>query len=140
MGLAAAHRLLELEHGLARRTGEPLQARIALFTANPARQAYIRDDPLALRRATARFLVESVRLDFALRRAPDCVTVPLLLMIAGQDRAIDNERTRKYAARCATADRTVIEYPEAHHTLEFEADPSPVFADLARWLGERAGR
>ncbi|MBY0232319.1 MAG: lysophospholipase [Gemmataceae bacterium] len=111
----------------------------ALFTANAARQAFIRDDPLALRRATARFLVESVRLDFALRRAPACVTVPLLLMLAGKDRVIDNERTKGYIARCAAADRTVIEYPEAHHTLEFEPDPSPAFGALAKWLEERAG-
>ncbi len=39
----------------------------ALFTANPDRQAFIREDPLSLRKATARFLVSSVHLDFVLR-------------------------------------------------------------------------
>jgi hypothetical protein len=33
----------------------------------------------------------------------------------------------------------VIEYPEAHHTLEFEPDPTPVFADVARWLEKHVG-
>jgi alpha-beta hydrolase superfamily lysophospholipase len=109
----------------------------ALFTANPERQAFIRDDPLALRRATARFLVSSVHLDFVLRRAPAHVRAPVLLLLAGEDRIIDNARTRAYAARFASADRQVIEYPAAHHTLEFEPDPSPVFADLAAWLDRR---
>src|SRR5262249_33119380 len=110
-----------------------------LFTATPRWQAFIRDDPLSLRRATARFLVSSAFLDRALRLAPEEVRAPTLLMLAGRDRIIDNERTRAYFARFASADKQVIEYPEAHHTLEFEPDPTPVFADLARWLGRVGG-
>src|SRR5438045_7235377 len=43
-----------------------------------------------------------------------------------------NRRTRAYVGRFATEDRQVIEYPEAHHTLEFEPDPGPVFRDVER--------
>lgn len=110
----------------------------ALFTANPERQRYIRDDPLSLRKATARFLIESVRLDWALKKAAASVRVPLLLMLAGRDRITHNAGTRAYLERCATTDRTVIEYPEAHHTLEFEPDPSPIFRDLLGWLDRRS--
>lgn len=109
-----------------------------LFTATPHWQSYIRDDPLSLRTATARFLVESVRLDFILRRAPRHVRVPVLLLLAGKDRIIDNRRTRAYLARFASSDRLVLEYPEAHHTLEFEPAPTPIFADLTGWLARRA--
>jgi alpha-beta hydrolase superfamily lysophospholipase len=105
-----------------------------LFTANPARQAFIRDDPLSLRQATARFLVSSVHLDIVLRRAPKHIRVPVLLLLAGRDRIIDNDRTRAYLDRFASADRKVIEYAEAHHTLEFEPDPMPLFADIRDWL------
>jgi alpha-beta hydrolase superfamily lysophospholipase len=110
-----------------------------LFTATPRWQAFIRDDPLSLRRATARLLVASVFLDRAARRAASGVRVPTLLLLAGRDRIIDNERTRTYFARLGSADREVIEYPQAHHTLEFEPDPTPVFADLARWLQRLQG-
>ena len=110
----------------------------ALFTATPRWQTFIRDDPLSLRRATARLLVESARLDFVLRRAVRSVRVPLLLMLAGQDRIIDNARTRAAVECCPTTDRRVIEYPAAYHTLEFEEDPTPIFADLRAWLdGDR---
>jgi alpha-beta hydrolase superfamily lysophospholipase len=107
-----------------------------LFTATPRWQQFIRDDPLALRRATARLLVESARLDAYLRWVPRRVKAPLLLLLAGQDRIIDNARTRAYVGRFAS-EREVIEYPQAHHTLEFEPDPGPYFADLAGWLGRR---
>ncbi len=109
-----------------------------LFTATPRWQAFIRDDPLSLRRATARLLVASVFLDRAARRAAPFVRVPTLLLLAGQDRIVDNARTRAYFARLGSTDRAVIEYPQAHHTLEFELDPTPIFADLARWLNNHA--
>ena len=34
----------------------------------------------------------------------------------------------------ASQDRTIIEYPEAHHTLEFEPDPSRYARDLIEWI------
>jgi alpha-beta hydrolase superfamily lysophospholipase len=111
----------------------------ALFTANPERRAYIANDPLALREATARFLVESLKFDLYLHRIPPHVQVPVLLMLAGEDRIIDNARTREFVGHFATEDRTIIEYPGTHHTLEFEPDPRPVFADLTRWVLDRAG-
>src|SRR5262249_18499220 len=76
-----------------------------LFTATPRWQQFIRDDPHSLRQATARFLVESVRLDGYLRFVPWHVRVPVLLLLAERDRVIDNERTRRYVERFATADK-----------------------------------
>jgi alpha-beta hydrolase superfamily lysophospholipase len=110
-----------------------------LFTATPHWREFLRHDPLALHEATARFLVESVRLDAYLRFVPRSVTVPVLLMLAGRDRIIDNDRTRAYVGRFAGADRTVIDYPAAHHTLEFEPDPAPFVDDLLGWFA-RVGR
>jgi alpha-beta hydrolase superfamily lysophospholipase len=106
----------------------------ALFTANPRWQQFLREDPLSLRTATARLLIESVRLDGYLRFVPKHVKVPVLVLLAGRDRIIDNARTRRFVARFASPDRTLIEYPEAHHTLEFEPDPDRFISDLRDWL------
>jgi alpha-beta hydrolase superfamily lysophospholipase len=106
----------------------------ALFTATPGWQEFIRTDPLALRKATARLLVESVRLDLLMKRAHAGVRVPVLLLLAGRDRIIDNAATKAYVQLFPTDDCRVIEYPEAHHTLEFEPDPVPYFRDVERWL------
>lgn len=112
----------------------------ALFTADPLRQEFIRTDPLSLRLATARFLVESVRLDWALGRVPGQVRVPVLLLLAEHDRIIHNADTRDYVGRFATPDRTIIEYAGAHHTLEFEPGPMRFADDMVAWLEARADR
>lgn len=105
-----------------------------LFTANPRWQKFITDDALSLREATARLLVESVRLDAYLRWCAGRVEVPVLLLLAGKDRIIDNGRTRQYVDRFATKDKEVIEYPDAHHTLEFELDPDRFINDVQKWI------
>ena len=111
-----------------------------LFTANNERQQFIRDDSLMLRRATARMMFESGRLDVYLRLAARSVTVPVLLLLAGDDRIIDNAGTRQFIERFGTNDRTVIEYAGAHHTLEFEPGGPPFVDDVLKWLQSRSGR
>jgi alpha-beta hydrolase superfamily lysophospholipase len=108
-----------------------------LFTGNPARQQFIRDDPLSLREATARFLIESVRLDGYLRLVRRSITVPLLLLLAGRDRIVNNDRVRAYVESLPSTDRQIIEYPDAHHTLEFEPSPDFFLDDLIGWLNRR---
>lgn len=105
-----------------------------LFTATPRWQDFIRDDPLSLRQATARFFVESVRLDLYLRFAVPRLRLPVLLLLAEHDRIIDNGRTRAFVERFLAADKEIHEYAGAHHTLEFEENPEPFVADLIRWL------
>jgi alpha-beta hydrolase superfamily lysophospholipase len=104
-----------------------------LFTATPRWQEYIRTDPLSLREATARLLVESVRLDGYLRWSAEHVHVPLLMLLAEKDRIIDNAATRRFVERFPAA-KEIIEYRGAHHTLEFEPHPDRWLDDLLRWL------
>jgi alpha-beta hydrolase superfamily lysophospholipase len=89
-----------------------------------------------LHRATARFLVESFRLDRCVRSAPPLVKLPVLLLLAEQDRIIDNAATRRFVEKFATTDKEIIEYAGAHHTLEFEPDPDRFVGDLLRWLNQ----
>ncbi len=105
-----------------------------LFTGSPEWQQFLREDPLSVRQATARFLAHSVRLDGYLRFVRRYITVPVLLLLAGQDRIVDNARTRRFVEALASRDRTIMEYPEAHHTLEFEPRPHRYLADLIGWL------
>ena len=110
-----------------------------LFTATPRWLDFLRGDSLSLHRATARFLVESVRLDRYLKRVPPYVRVPILLLLAEKDRIINNAATRRYVEQLPTPIRQVIEYAGAHHTLEFEPDPECFIADVRAWLEQHAG-
>lgn len=102
----------------------------ALFTDNPAMRDYLSVDAHRLRRASARFLVASRRMDVMLGKAPDgTIRVPIHLLLARRDRIIRNDRTRALAERLAGAGIRVSEF-DAAHTLEFEIDPQPYFRAL----------
>ena len=107
----------------------------ALFTESEEWRQFLRADPLALHDATARMLFQSNSLDIYLRRARRWVTVPTLLMLAEHDRIIDNTKTRRYVEKFP-GPKQVIEYPGAHHTLEFEPEGHPFVEDLLRWMGQ----
>jgi acylglycerol lipase len=109
----------------------------ALFTANLEGQAFIAADILSLHAATAGLMAASSFIDRAARRIPSRVRQPVLLMLAGRDQIVDNARTLAYFETLATTDRTVIHYPEGHHTLEFEPDPTQYARDLITWLDSR---
>jgi alpha-beta hydrolase superfamily lysophospholipase len=105
----------------------------ALFTESEHWRGFLRNDPLALHEATARMLFQSNSLDLYLRRAWKWVTIPTLLMLAERDRIIDNTQTRRYVEKLP-GPKQVIEYPGAHHTLEFEPDGHPFVNDLLAWM------
>lgn len=110
----------------------------ALFTDNPERIAYIEKDSLSLRECTARFLYQTRRLDGFVRRNARKLRVPLLVMLAGRDRIVDNQAVRRLVGRFSSRPTEIIEYPDAAHTLEFEPDPSPIFDDMVKWLDARS--
>lgn len=112
----------------------------ALFTANAERVEFIRNDPLALRHATARLLIESRRLDVHLRVAAKRVTMPTLVLLAGLDRIVDNRKTAKFVRKRFRGLVDVREYPAAHHTLEFEPGGPPFLPDLLAWLDRLPAR
>ncbi len=106
----------------------------ALFTHDPLWQKYINDDPLTLHRVSVGFLGASRELDKQASELLPQINCPLLLMLAGQDRIIDNDATRKLFEKVPSQQRTLIEYPEAAHTLEFEKNRDQFVKDLADWL------
>jgi len=116
-----------------RRVPIPLQDP-ALFTNSPKWQAYVRDDPLTLREITLRFAREDHKLTRWARQSPRFIRTPALLVLAGQDRMVRKQRTRRYLTQLASQDKTLLEYQSAAHTLEFEPDPEPFYDDLADWI------
>jgi acylglycerol lipase len=122
----------------ARRVRIPLR-RPELFTTAPAWRDFIARDPITLRYVTWRFARESARLTQYAQRSATFIHVPTLMMLAGLDRIVNRRRTDAYYDRIPAARKMLIEYPNASHTLEFEADPQPYFDDLSTWIGRIAG-
>jgi len=100
-----------------------------LFTDNEPMRTYLRSDPLALHRATARFLFASRQLDRLLCKARrGGIGAATALVLASRDRIIDNPATKEVLDHLTRGECTVHELPGAH-VLEFEPDPRP-FYDL----------
>ncbi len=112
---------------------------VELFTDNEQMRRYIREDHMSLRRATARFLFASRKLDGRLRRMSEgSVTAETTLVLSDRDRIVNNDKTRQVVERLTDGRATVAELPGAH-TLEFEQDPSALYAaiDSALARGEQ---
>ncbi len=108
-----------------------------LFTSSHDWQAFISGNPHDLRQATARFLFNSAALDLYLKRAAQRVRTRTLLQLAEHDRIIDNRRTRDFV-QTFPGPKTIIEYPGAHHTLEFEPAENPFLKNLLDWLASES--
>jgi len=112
-----------------------------LFTASSDWQTFIETDRFGLREATSRFLFNSFRFDRFLRSEYGKVKCPVLLMLAGRDRILDNPATRKLLAKFTTSKSiAVINYPDTHHTLEFESVDHPWLGDWQAWLNRYSSR
>ena len=80
-------------------------------------------------------LAASVFIDRGVRRSLPEIRQPVLLMLAENDRIVHNARTlESFEKMAGSDDRHLIEYPGAHHTLEFEPDPTRYARDLIGWL------
>jgi alpha-beta hydrolase superfamily lysophospholipase len=124
---------------LQRRVPIPLQDS-SLFTDSPQRRAFIDRDPITLRKVTWRFAQQDCELTRYAQQSASYLYMPVLLVLAGEDRIIDNRRTRDYFGRVQSRKKLLIEYSHAGHTLEFELDPTMYFNDLGEWIRELSGR
>lgn len=108
----------------------------ALFTGDPHWQKYVRRDPLALHEVSVSFLLANRQLDRGLAACAPFVRCPALLLLAGQDRIIDNPATGALVGSFASRERRILVYPEACHTLEFEPRRDQFIHDVQRWVEE----
>lgn len=126
--------------GLTRRMVEIPLRDPGLFAREPRWQQFIASDPLALHQVSTSFLAAGQMLAERAVRNASRITCPTLLMLAGCDRIVDNTRTRQWYARLGSRHQTLIEYPHAAHTLEFEPDRDRFVADLLDWLERTTAR
>jgi len=103
-----------------------------MFTDVPLYQDYIRQDPLKLHSATARFFMESRKMDGYLEKHIGELTTPTLLILTRLDPIIDNEGVEN--ALCQSpAPLSIYYYADQKHSVQLE-DPARLTRDMARWI------
>jgi len=108
-----------------------------MFTHTPRWLDYIEHDPDRLTRVTARFLRASRSLDHRLRAPQAALTAPVLLLLAGHDRIIDNGRTLALLERLCHRELRVRRYAESTHSIQFD-DTRRLVDDVSAFLAEAA--
>lgn len=107
-----------------------------LFTSAPDRLEFLRNDPLQLHQASAAFYLASRRMDRILQKLSEAPPVPVHLLLAADERIIDNERTRAFVRDLQWPSVSITTYGRSRHTLEFDPDREHYLNDLAAWVAD----
>ncbi len=108
------------------------------ISRNPQVQAGFRKDPLVHHVATAGWFMEMLRTQAMIRARARTLTVPTLMLLAGEDRIVANEANLSFA-RDAGGVVEVHDCPTLFHELFLEPEAAAVLADISAWLRARAG-
>lgn len=107
------------------------------LTHDPERAANYREDPLIHGTITPRMFMETASaIDLALRRG-DRIGVPVLFLLAGDDRLVDTPRSLAFA-RSLQASRVTIDVLEGHyHEVLQEHGRAAVMAEIRDWIADQ---
>lgn len=93
-----------------------------------------RDDPLVHSRMTPRFFTEAAAaMGLALQRG-ERIRVPLLFMLAGDDRIVSLPQSEAFAGSLSAPDVTIRVYTSAYHEVLNEPDRARALHDLRDWI------
>ena len=105
------------------------------FTKDPKWRRFFETDPLTLRQCTASFYLASRRMDKLIARFPKGSSVPVHLMLAGDETIVDSDKTTAFLRQLHWPRCRITTYDGARHSLEFEV-PEAYLADLVGFLDE----
>ena len=106
-----------------------------MFTRVPRTLRFIQEDPLRLTRVTGRFLLASRTLDRMIEARVRELDRPVLLLLAGHDRIVDNERTRCLLERLPPGRLRVRIYDQATHSIQLD-ETEELVSDVFPFLEE----
>lgn len=107
------------------------------FTNNPKYLAFIKDDPLRLQEASPRFFVHGQILGFLAERLATAIDLPTMILQSGEDDIVDVAGLKRWFARLKSQDKSLKIYPNAKHSLDFDANAEEYRTELVTWLQSR---
>ena len=107
-----------------------------LFTSVPERIRFLENDEYQIHQATAGFYLASRRMDKVSMKLGSAAPVPIHLMLADDERIINNEKTRAFVRDLSWPETCITTYRNSRHTLEFDPDREAFLADLVAWISD----
>ena len=109
----------------------------AVLSHDPRIQPLFLSDPLVHFRVTARLYSELTHAMGRIHALVQQLTLPTLVLQAGDDHIVSAEATRQMFAAVGSTDKRYIEYAGFYHELFNEVDAARVIRDIITWLRER---
>jgi alpha-beta hydrolase superfamily lysophospholipase len=111
----------------------------AFLSRDPAVVNSFRDDPLVHTRITPRLFAESsIAMGLAFQRS-ERIRVPLLFLLAGDDRITSTAQSQAFAKSLAVKNVAVHVYADSFHEVLSEPNRAEPLHDLRDWIGGRLG-
>ena len=105
------------------------------FSKHKKWQDYIANDKPTLTHCTARFFLNTSKIDRQIAKIKNPFLIPAFLLLAQNDRIIYNDRTIDFFRKYFVNEKSVIkEYSDCEHTLEFDDDNFTFADDILRFL------
>ncbi len=115
----------------------PFRMDPGLLTHDEERARDYRDDPVIHSTITPRMFTETASaIELALRRG-DRIHVPVLFILAGDDRIVDTRRSLAFARSLPSDDIEVEVLDDRFHEVLQEPDRTAVRADIRAWIENR---
>lgn len=67
------------------------------------------------------------------------IKIPVLFLLAGRDKVVDSELSKKVFNSLKIKDKTLIEYPDMFHAISIDLGREKVFEDILKWAQKRLG-
>ncbi|MBI5124336.1 MAG: alpha/beta hydrolase, partial [Candidatus Omnitrophica bacterium] len=87
--------------------------------------------------STSKILVDIFFIQLYLRFSKIDLKVPVLFLIAGDDKLVDNGASKRFFKKLKVKDKTLIEYPGMYHSLSVDLGKEKVFSDILKWAEGR---
>lgn len=131
--------MLDVMHAAAPRLGVPNGLNPAFLSHDPEVVAAYRADPLVHNKISARLLKSMLRSIASCEAQAGTLAIPTLLVVAGDDRLVDAEGSKRFAARAPAGLVELKMYSGFYHEVFNEPDAARVLTDTAAWFSARYG-
>ncbi len=106
----------------------------SMCTRDSGYQKIMDSDPREHRLATSGLLVKLARAQIKARKLKNKIKMPLLFLVAGEDKLVDVETTKRLFDNIGLEDKTIFFYPEMRHALSIDIGREKVFGDILKWV------
>jgi lysophospholipase len=111
-----------------------------MLTRDPVMIEEGRNDPYCSGIATPRWFVTTRTMQAQVRAQAPQFTLPLLMLVAGDDAIANPAASIAFFEQCGSADKTMKMYDDHRHELLRELGREQIFDEIEKWIRERAAQ